>query len=91
MRTVPPRPTEQGQKLLALLRRWSCWKKSGWAMNKPVRLRCAFTGGQRRQSGDVVASGTGSVLADSPIRLNLQVEDETRTRNVCVAAKWSAQ
>lgn len=42
VRTVPPRPTEQGQKLLALLRRWSCWKKSGWAMNKPVRLRCCF-------------------------------------------------
>jgi ArgP family transcriptional regulator len=31
------------------------------------------------------------VLADSPIRLNLQVEDETRTRSVCVAAKWSVR
>jgi LysR family transcriptional regulator (chromosome initiation inhibitor) len=32
-----------------------------------------------------------NVLSDSPIRLNLQVEDETRTRNACAAVKWSAR
>ncbi len=40
VRTVPPRPTEQGQKLLALLRRLNCWRKNGWAMNKPALRRC---------------------------------------------------
>lgn len=42
VRTVPPRPTEQGQKLLALLRQLNCWKMSGWAMNKPARRRFCF-------------------------------------------------
>ncbi len=60
-------------------------------MNKPVDSAAAFTGGQRRQSGDVVASALAPVLADSPIRLNLQVEDEPALRNVCAAAKWSAR
>ncbi len=40
VRTVPPRPTEQGQKLLALLRQVEFWKMNGWAMNKRVPRRC---------------------------------------------------
>ena len=80
VRTVPPRPTEQGQNCWHCCARWSCWKKSGWAMNKPVRLRCCF---HWRSTPTVWRRGCfpalAPVLADSPIRLNLRVEDETRT------------
>ena len=50
-------------------------------MNKPVRLRCCF---HWRSTPTVWRRGCflhcPPVLADSPIRLNLQVEDETRTQ-----------
>ena len=59
VRTVPPRPTEQGQKLLALLRQVELLEEE-WLGDE--QTAAAFTGGQRRQSGDVVASGTGSCV-----------------------------
>lgn len=63
VRTVPPRPTEQGQKLLALLRQVELLEEE-WLGDEQNRLdsAAAFTGGQRRQSGDVVASCTGSCV-----------------------------
>ena len=65
VRTVPPRPTEQGQKLLALLRQVELLEKELRSTAQRVNRfdsAAAFTGGQRRQSGDVVASGTGSCV-----------------------------
>ncbi len=81
VRTVPPRPTEQGQKLLALLRQVELrWKKSGWAMNKPALRRCCC---RWRLTPTVwrlwLLPALAPVLA-VPIRLNLQVEDETHAR-----------
>ncbi len=80
VRTVPPRPTEQGQNCWHRCARWSCWKKSGWAMNKPVRLRCCFhwRSTPTQPLAMWLLPALAPVLADSPIRLNLQVEDETR-------------
>ena len=63
VRTVPPRPTEQGQKLLALLRQVELLEEE-WLGDEQTWLLPALS----------------SVLSDSPIRLNLQVEDETRTQ-----------
>lgn len=81
VRTVPPRPTEQGQKLLALLHQvelleeeWLGDENSG---TTPLLLSLAV-------NADSLATwllpALKDVLADSPVRLNLQVEDETRTQ-----------
>ncbi|MEG3109253.1 MULTISPECIES: LysR family transcriptional regulator ArgP [Pantoea] len=82
VRTVPPRPTEQGQKLLALLHQVELLEEewlggddnSGTA---PLLLSLAV-------NADSLATwllpALKDVLADSPVRLNLQVEDETRTQ-----------
>lgn len=40
VRTVPPRPTEQGQSSSPCYVRLNCWKMSGWAMNRPAPRRC---------------------------------------------------
>jgi LysR family transcriptional regulator (chromosome initiation inhibitor) len=40
VRTVPPRPTEQGQNCWPCCVRLNCWKRSGWVMNKPAPRRC---------------------------------------------------
>ncbi len=40
VRTVPPRPTEQGQSSSPCCVRLNCWKMNGWAMNKPAPRRC---------------------------------------------------
>lgn len=40
VRTVPPRPTEQGQSSSPCCVRLNCWKMSGWAMNRPAPRRC---------------------------------------------------
>ena len=91
VRTVPPRPTEQGQSCWPCCVRSNCWKR--WLGDEqtgstPLLLSLAV-------NADSLATwllpALSSVLSDSPIRLNLQVEDETRTRNVCAAAKWSAR
>ena len=42
VRTVPPRPTEQGQKLLALLRQVELLEEEWLGDEQPVRLRCCF-------------------------------------------------
>jgi hypothetical protein len=92
VRTVPPRPTEQGQKLLALLRQVELleeeWLGDEQTGSTPLLLSLAV-------NADSLATwllpALSSVLSDSPIRLNLQVEDETRPRNACAAAKWSAR
>ncbi len=60
-------------------------------MNNRFDSAAAFTGGQRRQSGDVLLPALAPVLADSPIRLNLQEKMKPALRNVCAAAKWSAR
>lgn len=95
VRTVPPRPTEQGQKLLALLHQvelleeeWLGSDNINDSNDTPLLLSLAV-------NADSLATwllpALKSVLVDSPIRLNLQVEDETRTQNVCVAVKWWAR
>jgi LysR family transcriptional regulator (chromosome initiation inhibitor) len=84
VRTVPPRPTEQGQKLLALLHQVELLEEE-WLGNDninenndtPLLLSLAV-------NADSLATwllpALKSVLVDSPIRLNMQVEDETRTQ-----------
>ncbi len=84
VRTVPPRPTEQGQKLLALLHQvelleeeWLGSDSNSDSNDTPLLLSLAV-------NADSLATwllpALKSVLVDSPIRLNLQVEDETRTQ-----------
>ena len=81
VRTVPPRPTEQGQKLLALLHQVELleeeWLGNDTGVDTPLLLSLAV-------NADSLATwllpALSSVLSDSPIRLNLQVEDETRTQ-----------
>lgn len=81
VRTVPPRPTEQGQRLLALLHQvemleeqWLSDEKGGAT---PLLLSLAI-------NADSLATwllpALRDVLAELPVRLNLQVEDETRTQ-----------
>jgi LysR family transcriptional regulator (chromosome initiation inhibitor) len=73
-----PRPTEQGQKLLALLRQVELledeWLGDEQTGSTPLLLSLAV-------NADSLATwllpALAPVLADSPIRLNLQVEDET--------------
>lgn len=82
VRTVPPRPTEQGQKLLALLHQVELLEEE-WLGNSngitPLLLSLAV-------NADSLATwllpALKPVLSDSPIRLNLQVEDETRTQEL---------
>ena len=84
VRTVPPRPTEQGQKLLALLHQvelleeeWLGSDNINDSNDTPLLLSLAV-------NADSLATwllpALKDVLADSPVRLNLQVEDETRTQ-----------
>lgn len=81
VRTVPPRPTEQGQKLLALLHQVELleeeWLGDDNGGTTPLLLSLAV-------NADSLATwllpALKDVLADSPVRLNLQVEDETRTQ-----------
>lgn len=80
VRTVPPRPTEQGQKLLALLHQVELledeWLNDENGSSTPLLLSLAV-------NADSLATwllpALKTVLTDSPVRLNLQVEDETRT------------
>ncbi|HBV38706.1 MAG TPA: ArgP/LysG family DNA-binding transcriptional regulator [Erwinia sp.] len=82
VRTVPPRPTEQGQKLLALLHQVELLEEE-WlggddnSGTTPLLLSLAV-------NADSLATwllpALKTVLSDSPVRLNLQVEDETRTQ-----------
>lgn len=53
VRTVPPRPTEQGQKLLALLRQVELLEEE-WLGDEQTGsyAAAAVAGGERRQSGD---------------------------------------
>ncbi|MCT8344283.1 MULTISPECIES: LysR family transcriptional regulator ArgP [Photorhabdus] len=81
VRTVPPRPTEQGQKLLALLHQVELleeqWLGDEQGTDTPLLLSLAV-------NADSLATwllpALHPVLADLPIRLNIQVEDETRTQ-----------
>ena len=90
VRTVPPRPTEQGQKLLALLRQVELledeWLGDEQTGSTPLLLSLAV-------NADSLATwllpALAPVLANSPIRLNLQVEDETRTQLFHMARKMS--
>ena len=79
VRTVPPRPTEQGQKLLALLRRVELleeeWLGDEQTGSTPLLLSLAVNA----DSLATAAAGAGQRSVRLPIRLNLQVEDETRT------------
>lgn len=91
VRTVPPRPTEQGQKLLALLRQVELleeeWLGDEQTGSTPLLLSLAV-------NADSLATwllpALAPVLADSPIRLNLQVEDETRTQERLRRGEYSA-
>ncbi|WP_127959721.1 LysR family transcriptional regulator ArgP [Serratia microhaemolytica] len=81
VRTIPPRPTEQGQKLLALLRQVEFleeeWLGSDNGVEKPLQLSLAV-------NADSLATwllpALKPVLTDTPLRFNVQVEDETRTQ-----------
>lgn len=81
VRTIPPRPTEQGQKLLALLHQVELleeeWLGNDTGSDTPLLLSLAV-------NADSLATwllpALKPVLSDSPIRLNMQVEDETRTQ-----------
>ncbi|WP_036771061.1 LysR family transcriptional regulator ArgP [Photorhabdus australis] len=81
VRTVPPRPTEQGQKLLALWHQVELleeqWLGDEYGVDTPLLLSLAV-------NADSLATwllpALHPVLADLPIRLNIQVEDETRTQ-----------
>ncbi|CAQ83242.1 MULTISPECIES: LysR family transcriptional regulator ArgP [Photorhabdus] len=81
VRTVPPRPTEQGQKLLALWHQVELleeqWLGDEYGIDTPLLLSLAV-------NADSLATwllpALHPVLADLPIRLNIQVEDETRTQ-----------
>lgn len=81
VRTVPPRPTEQGQKLLALLHQVELleeeWLGEDNGGTTPLLLSLAV-------NADSLATwllpALKRVLNDSPVRLNIQVEDETRTQ-----------
>ncbi len=80
VRTVPPKTTEQGQKLLGLLHQVEMLEKEWLGNNQsagtPLLLSIAV-------NADTLATwllpALKNVLTDLPIRLNLQVEDETRT------------
>ncbi|MDR0219388.1 MAG: LysR family transcriptional regulator ArgP [Enterobacteriaceae bacterium] len=81
VRTIPPRPTEQGQKLLALLHQVELleaqWLGDENGHETPLLLSLAV-------NADSLATwllpALHPVLSDLPIRLNIQVEDETRTQ-----------
>ncbi|CBJ82564.1 LysR family transcriptional regulator ArgP [Xenorhabdus bovienii] len=81
VRTVPPHPTEQGQKLLALLHQVELleaqWLGDENGNDIPLLLSLAV-------NADSLATwllpALHPVLSDVPIRLNIQVEDETRTQ-----------
>ncbi|SUC48043.1 OriC replication inhibitor [Providencia stuartii] len=81
VRTVPPHPTEQGQKLLALLHQVELleeqWLGDENGGSTPLLLSLAV-------NADSLATwllpALNPVLGNSPIRLNIQVEDETRTQ-----------
>ena len=91
VRTVPPRPTEQGQKLLALLRQVELledeWLGDEQTGSTPLLLSLAVSADSLATAAARPRPGSGRF----PIRLNLQVEDETRTRSACVAVKWSGR
>ncbi|SFN07843.1 LysR family transcriptional regulator, chromosome initiation inhibitor [Izhakiella capsodis] len=82
VRTIPPRPTEQGQKLLALLHQVELLEEE-WlgdengSGTRPLLLSLAV-------NADSLATwllpALKNVLRSAPIRLNLQVEDESRTQ-----------
>lgn len=83
VRTIPPQPTEQGQKLLALLHQVELLEEQ-WLGDEsngttPLLLSVAV-------NADSLATwflpALNPVLHDSPIRLNIQVEDETRTQEL---------
>lgn len=81
VRTLPPRPTEQGQRLLALLHQVELleaeWLGNDSNVDTPLLLSLAV-------NADSLATwflpALQSVLSESSIRLHLQVEDETRTQ-----------
>jgi len=62
VRTVPPRPTEQGQKLLALLRQVELLEDEwlGDEQTGSTDAATALSGGQRRQPGDLAAARAGA-------------------------------
>ncbi|MDR0806816.1 MAG: LysR family transcriptional regulator ArgP [Enterobacteriaceae bacterium] len=81
VRTIPPRLTEQGQELLSLLHQVEQLEDE-WLIDEgspecPLQLAMAV-------NADSLATwllpALKPVLADLPIRLNLQVEDETRSQ-----------
>lgn len=60
VRTVPPRPTEQGQKLLALLRQVELLEDEWLGDEQTGSTPLLLSGGQRRQSGNLAAAGPGA-------------------------------
>lgn len=80
VRTVPPKATEQGQKLLGLLHQVELleeeWLGDEQNSDTPLLLSLAV-------NADSLATwllpALDPVLGELPIRLNIQVEDETRT------------
>ncbi|WP_348666653.1 LysR family transcriptional regulator ArgP [Arsenophonus symbiont of Ornithomya chloropus] len=80
LRTIPPKPTIEGQKLLGLLHQVQLlekeWLDDANNINKPLLLSVAI-------NADSLATwflpALHSVLHDNSIRLNIKIEDETKT------------
>lgn len=92
VRTVPPRPTEQGQNYWLCCVRLNCWKKSGWAMNKPALRRCCC---RWRLTPTVWRPGCFRRWRRcwrTPLSVSIYRWKMKRARkNVCVAARWWAR
>ncbi|MGV3346633.1 LysR family transcriptional regulator ArgP [Enterobacteriaceae bacterium LUAb1] len=80
VRTVPPRPTEQGQKLLALLHQVELLEEE-WLgdENNGTPLLLLSLAVNADSLATWLLPALKEVLSHSPVRLNLQVEDESRT------------
>ncbi|VFT76959.1 Chromosome initiation inhibitor [Klebsiella aerogenes] len=92
VRTVPPRPTEQGQKLLALLRQVELleeeWLGDEQTGSTPLLLSLAV-------NADSLATwllpALANVLSDSLFVLTCRWKMKPAPRSACAVGKWWAQ
>ncbi len=87
VRTVPPRPTEQGQKLLALLRQVELLEEVVLGDEQTGSTAVAVAGGQRRQSGHGCCPRCLMSLSDSLSASICRWRMKPALRNAYVAVK----
>lgn len=91
VRTVPPRPTEQGQKLLALLRQVELleeeWLGDEQTGSTPLLLSLAVNADSLATAASGAGAGTGGLLSVSIYRWKMK----RARKNVCGAARWWAR